>query len=259
MISWRNPDADQGHFDLDTYARRCSRRATRWPRSPSQRAVHLTAACSGGIITAGAARPPGGRRRAGRGREPDAARVRARQRDATARRRRWPAARSPRRRSPSRRAGATSTARRSQGVFTWLRPNDLVWNYVVNNYLLGKEPPAFDILFWNQDTVRLAAGLHRDFIHLGAGQLAHAARRARGARQPVDLGAVDLDSYIVAGLDRPHRPVGERLHGALSCSAASRGSCSRPAATSRRWSTRLRRRTPHPARATGRRRAAGHS
>jgi poly(3-hydroxyalkanoate) synthetase len=87
------------------------------------------------------------------------------------------------------------------GVFAWLRPNDLVWNYVINNYLLGKKPPAFDVLYWNQDAVRLAAGLHRDFIRLA---LDNSFARPGGLEvlgSGVDLGQVDLDTYIVAGLN----------------------------------------------------------
>src|SRR3954468_24679642 len=52
------------------------------------------------------------------------------------------------------------------GVFAWLRPNDLIWNYWVSNYLLGKEPPAFDILYWNSDTTNMPAALHRDFVKI---------------------------------------------------------------------------------------------
>ncbi len=52
-------------------------------------------------------------------------------------------------------------------VFAWLRPDDLIWNYWVNNYLAGRTPPAFDILYWNADVTRLPAALHHDFIRLG--------------------------------------------------------------------------------------------
>jgi len=51
-------------------------------------------------------------------------------------------------------------------MFAWMRPNDLIWNYWVNNYLLGNQPPAFDILYWNADTTRLPAGLHGDYLDL---------------------------------------------------------------------------------------------
>ena len=85
-------------------------------------------------------------------------------------------------------------------MFAWLRPNDLVWNYVVNNYLLGKTPPAFDVLYWNQDAVRLAAGLHRDFVRLALDNSLARPDALTVLGSPVDLGAVDVDSYIVAGL-----------------------------------------------------------
>ena len=101
------------------------------------------------------------------------------------------------------------------GVFTWLRPNDLVWNYVVNNYLLGKDPPAFDILFWNQDIVRLAAGLHRDFIHIGLDNAFAHPGALEVLGEPVDLGAVDLDTYFVAGATDHIVPWESAYNGAL--------------------------------------------
>jgi polyhydroxyalkanoate synthase subunit PhaC len=84
-------------------------------------------------------------------------------------------------------------------VFAWLRPNDLVWNYWVNNYLLGQNPPAFDILYWNADTTRLPAGLHSDFLDLFRSNGLAKAGELEVLGSHIDLGKVMCDTYVVAG------------------------------------------------------------
>ncbi|TCK27587.1 PHA/PHB synthase family protein [Pseudonocardia endophytica] len=83
-------------------------------------------------------------------------------------------------------------------VFAWLRPNDLVWNYWVDSYLLGRSPKPFDVLFWNADTTRMTAALHRDFIDLARrNALVDGSVTMLGT--PVDLSAVTVDTYVTAG------------------------------------------------------------
>jgi hypothetical protein len=59
---------------------------------------------------------------------------------------------------------ACHTGRARTAVFNLLRSNDLIWPYVVNNYLLGKKPLPFDLLFWNQDSTRLPAASHNFYL-----------------------------------------------------------------------------------------------
>jgi polyhydroxyalkanoate synthase len=85
-------------------------------------------------------------------------------------------------------------------TFNLLRGRDLIWNYVVNNYLLGEEPPPFDLLYWNSDTTNLPAGWHRDYLETlyKANKLAE-----RGgisvAGTPIDIDQVETPAYIQAG------------------------------------------------------------
>jgi polyhydroxyalkanoate synthase len=199
IISWRNPGAEQGHFDLDTYAAAVLEARDAVAAITKQPSVHLNGACSGGIISAAVLGHLAAEGRLGQIATLSllvAALDNERAGTASAFTGREVAA-----------AAIADSARRGyldgealSGVFTWLRPNDLVWSYVVNNYLLGKDPPAFDVLFWNQDTVRLAAGLHRDFIHLSLENSLTRPGALTVLGSGVDLGAVELDSYIVAGL-----------------------------------------------------------
>jgi len=85
-------------------------------------------------------------------------------------------------------------------VFAWLRPGDLIWNYWVNNYLQGQPPPPFDILYWNADTTRLPAAVHRDFIEIALSNALTKPDQATMLGSPVDLSKVDIDSYVIAGI-----------------------------------------------------------
>ncbi len=85
-------------------------------------------------------------------------------------------------------------------MFAWLRPTDLVWRYWVNNYVQGREPAPFDVLFWNADTTRMAAALHRDMVLMGL----HNSLTTPGAVSmlgtPVDLSKITADAYVVGGV-----------------------------------------------------------
>jgi polyhydroxyalkanoate synthase subunit PhaC len=105
------------------------------------------------------------------------------------------------------RAGTRATGlvdgRDIAAVFSWLRPNELVWSYWVNNYLMGQDPPAFDILAWNADSTRLPGALQRQLLTIAEhNQLARpGAMTLLGSA--VDLGRPTVDSYVI-GAETDH-------------------------------------------------------
>ena len=85
-------------------------------------------------------------------------------------------------------------------TFNLLRGRDLVWNYVVNNYLLGKEPAPFDLLHWNSDVTNLPAGWHRNYLEtLYKGNKLVECGGIEVDGTPIDLTQVQTPVYIQAG------------------------------------------------------------
>ncbi len=85
-------------------------------------------------------------------------------------------------------------------VFAWLRPNELIWKYWVHSYLRGEAPTPFDVLFWNADTTRMTAGLHRDLLALALTNALVTPGAASMLGTPVDLSTIDRDVYVIAGI-----------------------------------------------------------
>ncbi|MDH6197835.1 polyhydroxyalkanoate synthase [Mycobacterium frederiksbergense] len=85
-------------------------------------------------------------------------------------------------------------------MFAWLRPTDLVWRYWVNNYVQGRTPAPFDVLFWNADTTRMTAALHRDMVLMGLHNSLTTPGAVTMVGSPVDLGKITTDAYVIGGI-----------------------------------------------------------
>jgi polyhydroxyalkanoate synthase subunit PhaC len=199
VISWRNPDARHRQWGLDAYGQAILDALDGVLQIGDVERAHLLALCSGGIIASMVA----------------AYLVETAQLDRMATlnlgvtvldqaRAGTPSALLDERTA---KLAIAASARRGYldgrhlaEVFAWLRPNDLIWNYWVNNYLQGQQPPPFDVLYWNADTTRMTARLHRDFIELALRNALTKPGEATMLGQSVDLSKVDVDSYVIAGI-----------------------------------------------------------
>jgi len=96
-------------------------------------------------------------------------------------------------------AGGVLRGRELAATFASLRANDLIWPYVVNNYLKGRTPDAFDLLYWNGDSTNLPGTMYCEYIRNT--YLENRLRepgRLTMCGTPVDLGAVDMPAYVLA-------------------------------------------------------------
>jgi polyhydroxyalkanoate synthase len=87
-------------------------------------------------------------------------------------------------------------------TFNMLRSNDLIWSFVINNYLLGKEPFPFDLLYWNSDSTRMPAKMHS--YYLRNMYLKNALKDPGGitlAGVPIDIGAAEVPAYFISTVE----------------------------------------------------------
>ncbi|SAL84660.1 Poly-beta-hydroxybutyrate polymerase [Caballeronia terrestris] len=197
-VSWRNPTAAQSHWDLDTYVSALLEAIAALRDITGSDDVNLHGACSGAMTISALLG-----HLASRGDHAvHAATLMVAVLDNTADSQLGLFA------TPEAVAAAKQNST-SKGVlageemgrvFAWMRPNDLVWNYWVNNYLLGKAPPAFDILFWNNDATRLPARMHGQLLDIFTGNLLSKPRALTVLGTPIDLSEVTCDKYVVAGI-----------------------------------------------------------
>ena len=198
MLSWRNPTAEQGHWDLGTYAGAVSAAIDVVRDITGSPDVNLIGFCAGGIIATtllshlaavGDHRVHSmsyavtlldfGLRAPITAFSGPALITFAGQR--------------------SRRKGVI-TSRQMGSAFTWLRPDDLVFSYWVNNYLMGDKPPAFDILAWNADGTNLPGALHGQFLDIFRDNLLTRPGQLSVLGTPVRLQGITVPTFVTGAV-----------------------------------------------------------
>jgi polyhydroxyalkanoate synthase len=198
MLSWRNPTAEQGQWDLDTYADAVSAAIDSVREVTGSPDVNLIGFCAGGIIATALLN-----HLAATGDD----RVHSMSYAVTLLDFGLPApitafsgpgliSFAGRR---SRRKGII-TSRQMGSAFTWLRPDDLVFNYWVNNYLMGDKPPAFDILAWNADGTSLPGALHGQFLSIFRDNLFTRPGRLSVLGTPLRLPAITVPTFVTGAV-----------------------------------------------------------
>ena len=87
------------------------------------------------------------------------------------------------------------------GTFDVLRANDLIFNYVVSNWLMGQDPPSFDILAWNADSTRMPAAMHAFYLRNFYVRNRLAAGTMEIAGRTIDLSAIKSPTYVVSAIN----------------------------------------------------------
>ncbi|HEY2969364.1 MAG TPA: alpha/beta fold hydrolase [Casimicrobiaceae bacterium] len=199
VASWKNPTPAEGDFGLDAYVEALEEAIDAMREITRSPDVNIWGACSGGI-TMSALLGHLASRKQRKIRSAtlavcllDMATIEATTAGAFA---------TPKAVAAAKRASRSKgmlEGRQLARMFAWMRSNDLVWNYWVNNYLMGNAPPAFDVLYWNSDTTRLPAKLHADFLDLIESDPFVNPGRLKVRGKPLDMRKVDLEAYVVAG------------------------------------------------------------
>ncbi|QYJ06273.1 PHA/PHB synthase family protein [Qipengyuania flava] len=199
VISWKNPSKEQGHWDMADYVNSCREAMEAVSKITGSKKVNVSAGCSGGQTASMLASKMASD-------EDDllgaltlmVCVLHPKQNDIEAG-------------SLVSENGLELAKRRAakKGVikgddlargFAWLRPNDLIWNYVINNYLLGQDPPAFDVLFWNADATNLSAALMGDFLTVFETLAFTKKGEVEMVDHKIDLSKVTSDLFILGGV-----------------------------------------------------------